>query len=259
MLAQEALLKRIESTFLARARKVRPEILAGGFAIFLDPQSDLFYLNNAIPVDSPTREGIEEMVQVFKQHGRMPRMEIFRETWPELPSLLEQAGFTLEAEYPMMVCPKENFIPFSSPEVTNQILSPEDDFTQYFAIANEAFDIVILATPEKIEQTKDQIRKGVLCSAVAYVDGKAAASALTTPFDGVCELAGVGTRPSLRRRGAARAVSSALLERHFQTGDLAWLSAGDDAARSLYEKLGFRLAGTQVNYSLKSPLPHFGS
>jgi len=181
----------------------------------------------------------------------MPYMEIFRETWPELCSILDRKGFIVQAEYPTMVCGRGELIPFSADHLRTQMLEPDDDFTEYFAIGGEAFGGDVAPSESQLERTKQQVRGGLLNCAVTYVEGRAAASACTTPFEGVCELAGVATRPTMRRQGAARAVSSFLLEHHFLSDDLAWLSAGDEAARSLYEKLGFSLIGTQVNFALK--------
>ena len=230
----------------------RPAIRTESFAIFLNEESDVFFLNSAIPIRMPEESDIDEMVRIFREHNRMPYLEIFQETWPELCARLDRKGFSIQAEYPTMICMKDELVAFSSGHLSTHLLTPDDDFTEYFAIGREAFgggDFQV--SKAHFARTKQQIRNGLLRCAVTSVDGNSAASACTTPFEGVCELAGVGTRRAFRRRGAARAVSSFLLEDHFKSGDLAWLSAGDDAAQSLYEKLGFRLAGTQVNYALK--------
>ncbi len=208
-------------------------------------------MNYAMPTATADQSSIEEMIEAFKAHSRMPYMEIFRETWQELPKLLEKNGFVCQAELPMLVCGRTDFIPFCADTITSRMLTPEDDFTEYFAIGAEAFVGPAGPSDSQVARTKSQVRDGLLNCAVAFVDGNAAASACTTPFQGICELAGVATRPSLRRRGAARAVSSFLLEHHFKEGELAWLSTAHDESRTLYEKLGFRLIGTQLNYALK--------
>ena len=67
---------------------------------------------------------------------------------------------------------------------------------------------------------------------------------------GVGELAGVWTRPGRQRRGLAFAVCQRLLEDSFAAGsEMCWLSAAE-GAEGLYERLGFRRVGTQLNYSL---------
>jgi predicted GNAT family acetyltransferase len=76
------------------------------------------------------------------------------------------------------------------------------------------------------------------------------------PSDDAAELAGVGTRPDHRRKGVALAVSSFLLRQFFESGKVVWLSAADAAAQAVYEKLGFELAGTQVNISHQGQEPN---
>ena len=93
------------------------------------------------------------------------------------------------------------------------------------------------------------MRNGRLRCAMALSGGREVAAAVIVGIGSVAELAGVGTLPEMRRRGAASSVSVALLEAHFAgSGDFAWLTAGDDAAAGVYTRLGFRHAGAwQVN------------
>jgi len=65
----------------------------------------------------------------------------------------------------------------------------------------------------------------------------------------VAEVAGVGTRPALRRRGVAASLTCFLTEQLFAVGGtLAWLSAGDAAAQAVYERVGFAVVDTRLNY-----------
>ncbi len=86
-------------------------------------------------------------------------------------------------------------------------------------------------------------------ASLALVDGVPAGGAYTVGDDTISAEPGVGTAPEFRRRGVASCASSALMEQHFKNPDtLVWLSAGDEIAKAVYEKLGFRLLGTQLNY-----------
>jgi len=65
----------------------------------------------------------------------------------------------------------------------------------------------------------------------------------------VAELAGVATSPALRRRGVAATLTSFLTDQLFAAGGtLAWLSAGDAAAQAVYERVGFAVVDTRLNY-----------
>lgn len=56
--------------------------------------------------------------------------------------------------------------------------------------------------------------------------------------DGAIGIFGVGVMPVARRRGIATALS--VIAAPAFPADLAWLHAANDAARSVYERLGFR-------------------
>jgi GNAT superfamily N-acetyltransferase len=59
------------------------------------------------------------------------------------------------------------------------------------------------------------------------------------------EIVGVGTLPSMRRRGLAAAVTSTLAEHAFANGvDLILLSAESKAVAAVYERVGFHRLGT---------------
>jgi ribosomal protein S18 acetylase RimI-like enzyme len=62
---------------------------------------------------------------------------------------------------------------------------------------------------------------------------------------GVAEIVGVATLPSARRRGLAAAVSAELARHALAAGmTTVFLSAGDDAAARVYERVGFRRVAT---------------
>ena len=78
------------------------------------------------------------------------------------------------------------------------------------------------------------------------VAGRAARRpARTSSTGGVCEVTGVGTLPSARRRGIGAALTGRLVQDARERGAaIVFLSAaGDDVAR-MYERLGFRRVGT---------------
>lgn len=245
----EAKLARIEAAHVRVTSASRNSTDCGPFRVMLHPSNDLVWLNYAVPTSAAYTSGsVGEMIDEFLNNGRTPRLEFTRELWPALPGLLEDEGFGLEATQPTRICTESEFRPFRADAVSVRMLSAGDDLEPVLTVANEAFGMAEGPTPEQIEANRDQILRGVLKCAGAYIDGAVAGCAFTTPCDGVCELAGVGTAPAFRRRGVASAVSSFLMADHFLTGDLVWLSAGDDAAKAVYERLGFETVATHVCY-----------
>src|SRR5256885_14435718 len=98
-----SLLRRIERAYL-QAVLTRPDLIESGpFLISLDSANKLRWLNNALVIDESrpiTRQHIRDMVEVFVEHDRLPRMELFKEVWPELIEDLIVEGFEIESELP---------------------------------------------------------------------------------------------------------------------------------------------------------------
>ena len=88
-------------------------------------------------------------------------------------------------------------------------------------------------------------RSGRVASALAPARGPALSSGLFQRVDDVAEIAGVATVPAARRIGLAGAVTAALAIRARDTGaGLVFLTAGSDEVARVYERVGFRRAGT---------------
>jgi ribosomal protein S18 acetylase RimI-like enzyme len=67
------------------------------------------------------------------------------------------------------------------------------------------------------------------------------------PIDAVSEIVGVGTLPSVRRRGLAHAVTAALVDDARERGvETIFLSAGDEEVARIYARAGFRRVGTAL-------------
>lgn len=214
-------------------------------------------MNNAVVAEAEAQIDscdLDAMIAVFESHGRMPRMELFKELSPELIAVLQDRGFEVESELPVMVCTQETFVPQFNPAISVEFLHPDSDPVPFLKVLDQAFGQNEPVTPERIERTRSGLRKGSVWSALARIGGEPAAGASLIPSEKTAELAGVGTAPEFRRKGAASAVSSALLQEGFASCEVAWLSAGDDTAKAVYERLGFRFIGTQVNISLPSAL-----
>jgi len=96
-----------------------------------------------------------------------------------------------------------------------------------------------------LEAVLDRVREGVTVAAAAFTEDGMVASGQHQPVGATTEIVGVGTLPSMRRRGLAAAVTSILAEHAFANGvDLILLSAESKAVAAVYERVGFHRIAT---------------
>ena len=236
----------------------RTIIDCGPFQARLDPTTDMIWINYAVPMGAindaqATIAALAELRRAFAQHQRRPRFEFNALPWPMLPSLLESAGFELQDRHPLMVCTLNTFRRFAAPGVAVRFLGGDDPapaLAAAMALQSESFGGPAELPPaDEVARIRDQLRAETLCYAFATLDGMPAGAGSTAPIDGVAEVAGVATTPALRRRGVAATLTSFLIEQLFAaSGRLAWLSAGDAAAQAVYERVGFAVVDTRLNY-----------
>jgi ribosomal protein S18 acetylase RimI-like enzyme len=182
------------------------------------------------------------------------------ETCPSLGPAAAAAGLQV-VEHPLLVLERDDFRPAKA-DARCEILPAEDAvLRQARAVAGLAFgdpgtaigaagpaerDAKAAEVPDKlIEAVLDRVRKGVTVGAAAFTEDGMVASGQHQPVESTTEIVGVGTLPSMRRRGLAAAVTSVLAEHAFANGvDLILLSAETKAVAAVYERVGFRRIGT---------------
>ena len=254
------LLRRIEQINTKVAAQFSDVIAVGPFQAQIDPSSDMTWLNYAVPVaalgtKAEIAEVLVELREVFAERDRTLRFEFTQSLWPMLPEALEEAGLQLEVRHPMMLCTPDDFQPYQISPAQVRLLTAADDtntLSTYLWVRNQGFDQDFADAPptdKEIAELREQIQTGRMRCALAHLDGIPAGVGVTMPMLGICELVGVATEPSLRRRGVAATLCSFLIKDHFQGGgDLVWLSAGDAVAQATYERIGFRLVDSRLNY-----------
>ena len=218
----------------------------------LTPDDPLTWINYAVPVGEPTKDGVSEMVSIFRAERRAPRLEFFVELWPELPAQLEAYGFTCEKRMPIMVIERTEWRGYASAQDVRN-LAPEDVAQLNPALA-EAFGMPPSSNGDSSGETmKSSLAEGRALGAMAMVDGRVVGGGYAVGTPKIREIAGIGTLPTYRRRGVASAVIANLLDRFFgDRGEVAWLTPGDDSAQSVYARLGFRPVAEQVCYQLEA-------
>lgn len=256
-----ALLKRIEADTAEVLRQTRETHLTGPFLAAFNPASDLIWFNYAIPLPSVisrtvSPDHVVRLRELFRQHRRVLRFEFFESLWPDLAGVLETAGLKLQVRVPLMLCDPRRLQPVMAPDI--QVVSLDNNTSDetlagFIQTAKQTFgEENSQPSPEEIAEQREQVCTGRYRCALAMSDGRMAGVGTLTP--GNSELAGVGTLTEYRRRGVASTISSYLIGRHFALGGThAWLSAADEIAAALYRKIGFRSAGSQLNYIDESP------
>ncbi len=248
---------RCELNAIAAASRSRDVIECGPFQALLDPNTDMIWLNYAVPVgslDSPAdvADALPKLRHIFHERQRVLRFEFNALPWPTLTSTLAAAGLELQARHPVMVCTPAIFRPLVAPGVAVQILDinvSDTELAAFVAIRDESFGTEDTSMTQAIIQLRNDIAAGVYHYALATLDGFPAGIGGIAPIAGVGEVTAIATRPALRRRGVAATVTSELLRHLFGSGGtLAWLSAGDAIAQATYTRVGFATIDERMNY-----------
>ncbi|MET9274280.1 GNAT family N-acetyltransferase [Kribbella sp. NPDC003557] len=181
------------------------------------------------------------------------------ETCPSLGPAAAAAGLSV-VEHPLLVLERADFRPAVA-DARCEIISADDGLVrQARAVAGLAFresgTAVGTAGPaerdsaaaamaaDTVAALQDRMRRGVAVTAGAFTGDGMVASGTHQPVGSTTEIVGVGTLPSMRRRGLAAAVTSALVEHALDNGvDLVLLSAESDAVAAVYERVGFHRIG----------------
>jgi GNAT superfamily N-acetyltransferase len=249
------LARRLEQSVSLASAPGCDTVISGPFRAFFDPHTAHNELNYAMPVAplgsaDELAAAISSLRQLFSERGRRLRVEFVEELWPELPAALERAGLALENREPLMACVPATFAPIAAPGVVVRALGPDDsdaDLASYIQIRDETD---AQPTPEQVARLREQIARRHSWFALASFDSQPAGTGRCLVADGgLGELVAIVTRRELRRRGIAGTVVSFLLRRHFDAGGtLAWLSAANSGAESVYARLGCRGIGSLLNY-----------
>ena len=256
----KTLLRRIEAANTQVTAKQREVIIVGSFQAMINPTTDLTWLNYAVPIaplgtSAEVAQALVELRHVFRERDRILRFEFTESLWSTLPTALEDAGLRREVRHPMMLCTPTDFQPYQASAVQVQLLTPDahpDILSACVTIPKQCFSLNNTAqapTTQEITELKEQIYKGMMQGALAYINGIPAGVGFTLPMLGISELVGVATLPAQRCRGVAKTLCSTLIKDHFKTGgELVWLAAGDAIAQATYEHIGFRLVDARLNY-----------
>jgi ribosomal protein S18 acetylase RimI-like enzyme len=249
------LLRTIEQSVSLGAAPWAETLMSGPFRMFLEPTISYNELNYAMPV-APLGTGeellaaVRDLRAVFAERGRRMRLEFTEELWPDLASALEGEGLRAEGREPVMACTRDEFQPVAVPGISLRALGPDDpdaDLAAYITIRDEEERV---PGADEVGRLRGAIARSKGWFLLASIEGQSAGTGrlLVSP-DGLGEITAIVTRADQRRRGVAATVVSSLVRRCFaEEGKLAWLTAANPPAQSVYTRLGFRMLGTLASY-----------
>jgi len=231
------------------------------FTLFFHPTDALTYFNYGIP-DEPCSGDLGASLSVlrdeFAGRGRHPRIELIQEFAPQLASALRAAGFVEEARQQLMICTAETYRP--APKVLGLTIteltstSAASEVQDYLNIQRRGFDAGSkeVATEGDAEQFLRMLGGGR--AFVGWLKGQPVGVGMyTAPFHGVTEVAGLATLEPFRRRGIATGLTALAVQRAMAQGaKVVCLTAADERAGRVYERVGFVGCATMLAY-LDSP------
>lgn len=231
--------------YLHMAPRVLCDVVAlPPFTLYFNRESDSPFLSYARPSEELEAgdETIVEVIRAFADRGRTPRWEWIDDLYPELAPALGRAGIAAEVT-PLMRVTREGLrrdepAGFEIREVPEEELAPMIRAQRRsFGMGDEA------PSDSEFATVRSWLDRGGRFFA-AFSGGEVAGAGGYLPIEGVAEVAGVGTVPEFRRRGVGGAVTAALVDDAFARGcECVFLTAGDDAAVSLYRRVGFQVIG----------------
>jgi ribosomal protein S18 acetylase RimI-like enzyme len=245
------MLHRLERSLKNAAVKSREKVLHERFDAFFSSSPEP-HLSVAVPkVGLENPSAIASLKETFRERGRVARLEYFHELYPDLKKVLLNEKFKLDMSAPVMTLTRNDLsTAFGEVKATYKVLTADKGMLGAFlrcqsrAFGGTGADDALAWLPAMT----DMLNSGELIGAVLEQEGEFVSGAVIQGAeDG--ELAGVWTLPDKQRQGLSYALCQRLLKEYFAEGhSLCWLSAAEGALR-LYEKLGFKRVGTQLNVS----------
>jgi len=218
------------------------------FTLYFHPTEPLTFFNYGIPNVTEV-EAIDAALTTvrseFANRDRRVRFEYLEEFNPQLGTMLQQNGFIEESRQYLMVCRAETYSSTANADnlVIEEITENADvsAVQQFLTTQSRGFGgkETEVATTESAQQFLQMLGQGR--AYIGLVAGRPVAVGLVTgPHNGICELAGLATIPAYRRQGIATAITSRAVVQAFERGvDVVFLTAADERAGRVYQKVGF--------------------
>ena len=228
------------------------------FVLFFNPSDDLRFYNYGVSVEpvSYLSDGmLASLRAVFAARSRLLRFEFIQEAAPDLATAFAAAGLAEEGRNPLLVCTPDSFQPVAAiPGLAIHRLTPESpraDLAAFISVQGRSFgeDDRVDPTDAQVDDLRRRSGQGGHYLLGLLEGEPIATGAHTAPLDGFTELVGIATLAEYRRRGIAAALVAAMTQAAFQAGvRVAFLSAADERAGRVYERVGFQPYATALAF-----------
>ncbi len=239
------MLQRLEGYYDQVPRSAARAEIIGPFTLFIKLGGGFpYYARPSLGSDTFRASDVDRVRERQRQLDLPESFEWVAETTPNLAVAARESGLEVH-EHPLLVLREPRTAP-PVEGVTIRLVSPEDDLAAIRVLLRVAFGgPEEHASAEVVERDRERLRSGLTVTAAAFTqDGKAVAAGSHQPLNGVSEVVGVGTLPAFRRRGIASALTALLVQDALTRVDTVFLSAGDDDAARIYERVGFQRLAT---------------
>jgi len=242
----------------------------GPFTLFVgQPHGWRYYGRPRFALDEEiTRRDVERLVERQRELTVPEAIEGLADQTPSLAPACQAVGLAVE-ELPLLIHRSPQHAP--APDgVRIRRLDPDDvavsasQVVATLGFESAGTDIAPVGPTERNEMlrtrdqdsdalVRDRIARDVSVLFVAEDELGVVASGMHQPVDDVTEIVGVATLPTMRRRGLAGALTADLvLDAQRRGVSLCFLTAGSTEIARVYERIGFRRAGTAIAASLAS-------
>jgi len=250
------MLERLERYYDAVPRRSARAEAVGPFTLFVAAAGGPFYARPRLGLTTPIDGDDVRMVMARQRTLGVPEaLEWVVETTPSLTDAARSAGLTV-AELPLLILDRPLEARAPSGVQVRRVTAAEGNLERILAVAEVAFahagtakgnagqderDVLAATNTADRSRLRERIATGAVVLIVAEDRDGPIASGMHQPVDDVTEVVAVATLPSARRRGAATAVTAALVLEALASGaSLVFLSAASDDIARMYERLGFR-------------------
>ena len=227
-----------------RAASTTEEV--GPFTLFLADEGTGwdFYARPRLGGDATfTADDVRRVLARQVELGRPPAIEWVDEVTPSLFPAAAEAGH-VAGRYPLLALPADTAV--AAPEQTRCLAADDPDLGWAVGAISAAFEGTDEVTERPVGRRPELIASGHLIEVAAYDDtGRLVGGGSAAPRGETAELMGIGVPPASRGTGLGTAITQALVHACRDVGvRTVFLSAYNDAAASIYRRVGFEDVGT---------------
>ena len=218
----------------------------GPFTLFLAEEGTgwEFYARPRLGGDAAfTADDVRRVLDRQVELGRPRAIEWVHEVTPSLFAAAGEAGH-VAGRYPLLALPAE--IEVAALGRTRVLAADDADLALAVGAVSAAFEGSDDITERPVGKRPELIAQGRLIEVAAYdVDGHLLGGGSAAPRGETAELMGIGVPPAHRTAGVGTAITQALVHACREVGvRTIFLSAYNDAAASIYRRIGFQDVGT---------------